>query len=150
LEQIFSGGQRLLLDAVLNRIIPAQGELPRAGDLGLTQFVEDTAAKDPAMVSLLNRGLRLIGIAGASSGRAGFDSVSASEQEGSLRSVESSHPEFFQELARQAYNGHYTNPLVCDIIGHSPRDPAPGEALELLDESLLEKQRQRAPFWKKV
>lgn len=148
MDQIFSGGQRLLLSSVLTRIIPAEGELPGAGDLGLAQFVENTAAKDPAMVSLFNRGLRLIETPGT--GGAQFGDLFAEAQEESLKSVESSDPEFFQELVRQTYNGYYTSPRVFEVIGHSPRNPASGEALELLDEDLLEKQRQRAPFWKKV
>lgn len=150
MEQIFSDDQRLLLNAVLNRVIPAEGGLPGAGDLGLAHFVENTAAKNPGMVSLFNRGLRLIEIAGAGGNGAQFGKLSAKEQEESLKSVESSDPEFFQELVRHTYNGYYTNPRVFEALGHSPRVTASGETLELLDESLLEKQRQRAPFWTKV
>ena len=150
MDQIFSKGQRDLLKAVLNRIIPEDGTLPGAGDLGLTSFVESSAAGDPAKVRLFNLGLRRIEIAGASNPGGQFAGLSADKQDESLKAVESSDPFFFSELVRQTYNGYYTNPKVFELIGYSPRDPAPGESPELLDESLLEKQRRRAPFWKKV
>ena len=67
-----------------------------------------------------------------------------------MRSVESSNPAFFDELVRQTYNGYYTNTNVFEAIGYSAAQPAIDGQPELLDETLLEKQRQRAPFWTRV
>ena len=138
MDQICSDGQRFLLNVVLNRIIPAESALPGAGALGLIQSGESAAAKYPAMISLFNRGLRVIEITGGQASGTRFDDLAAEEQDESLNSVESTDPEFFLELVRRTYNGYYTNSRVFEVIGCAPRDAAPGEALELLDQSLLE------------
>ena len=41
---ILDATQRDLLIAVLNRIVPSDGEMPGAGDLGVGAFVEDVVA----------------------------------------------------------------------------------------------------------
>ena len=42
-RQVFSPAQRQILDAVLDRIIPAQENRPGAGSLGIGEFVEGVA-----------------------------------------------------------------------------------------------------------
>ena len=101
-------------------------------------------------MSLFTQGLGKIEIARPGIKGGQFGDLPPTEQDETLKSVESSTPEFFQELVRQTYNGYYTNPQVFGAIGYAPGIPTPGEMLALLDESLLEKQRQRAPFWTKV
>ena len=68
-----------------------------------------------------------------------------------LQAVETSNPNFFQELVRQIYNGYYTNPQIFELIGfHQPAVRTQGGLPELLDDGLLENQRQRSPFWKQA
>ena len=148
MQQVFSEEQLVLLTAVLNRIIPAEGDLPGAGDLGLSKFVASVAAGSPASVRLFNLGLRQIDIASPKGNS--FIEISAQEQDTALKSVESSSPEFFQALVHQTYNGYYTHQQILEKIGYAPHAPQRGEQLELLDERLLDKQRKRAPFWTKV
>ena len=148
MQQVFSEEQLVLLAAVLNRIIPAEGDLPGAGDLGLSQFVAGAAAGSPASVRLFTLGLRQIDI--ASPKGSSFIDLSAQEQDTALKSVESSSPEFFQALVLQTYNGYYTHQQILEKIGYAPHAPQRGEQPELLDEKLLDKQRERAPFWTKV
>ena len=138
----------VLLTAVLNRIIPADSDLPGAGDLGLSQFVASAAAGSPASVRLLTQGLRQIDI--ASPKGSSFIDLSAKGQDTALKAVESSSPEFFQALVLQTYNGYYTHQQILEKIGYAPHAPQRGEQPELLDETLLDKQRERAPFWTKV
>ena len=148
MQQVFSEEQLVLLTAVLNRIIPAEGDLPGAGDLGLSQFVAGAAAGSPASVRLFTLGLRQIDIA-SPKGKSFID-LSTQEQDTALKAVESSAPEFFQALVLQTYNGYYTHQQVLEKIGYAPHAPQRGEQPELLDERLLGKQRERAPFWTKV
>ena len=66
-----------------------------------------------------------------------------------LKAVEDQFPDFFGNLVRQCYNGYYSNPEVFDLIGYplpAPENYQP----KPFDESLLEPQRQRAPFWRQV
>ena len=138
----------VLLTAVLNRIIPADGDLPGAGDLGLSQFVASVAAGSPASARLFTLGLRQVDI--ASPKGSSFIDLSAQEQDTALKAVESSSPEFFQALVLQTYNGYYTHQQILEKIGYAPHAPQRGEQPELLDETLLDKQREIAPFWTKV
>ena len=150
-RQVFSPAQRELLDAVLDRLIPPEGNRPGAGALGIGDFVEGVAVGEPGLTRLFIQGLAAIEIAAAERGSGGFAALSAEAQDDALRSVEASNTNFFEQLVLQVYNGYYTNLTVFESIGYSlPSVPSPGAKLDLLDESLLEAQRQRPPFWTRV
>ena len=150
-RQVFSPAQRELLDAALDRIIPPQDNRPGAGTLGIGDFVESVAVGEPGLIRLFMQGLAAIEIAASERGPEGFAALSGEAQDDALRSVEVSHADFFDQLVLQVYNGYYTNLTVFESIGYTlPSVPAPGTKLELLDESLLEAQRQRPPFWTRV
>ena len=155
IKQIFSPAQRSLLADVLNRIIPPNDKLPGAGNLGVTDFVEAAAAASPSLTRLFNEGLTQIsitavGTADQNSSQA-FGGLSSAAQDELLKEIETAHPLFFEQLILQTYNGYYTNPAVFELIGYQlPKPAPPGTHPELLDVSLLDQQRKRAPFWKKV
>ena len=150
-RQVFSPAQRELLDAVLDRIIPPQDNRPGAGSLGIGDFVESVAAGEPGLTRMFVQGLAAIEIAAAEHGPNGYTAMSNEQKDATLRSVEASHAGFFEQLVLQVYNGYYTNLTVFESIGYSLSSvPDSGAKLDLLDESLLEAQRQRPPFWTKV
>ena len=150
-KQIFSEAQRELLSAVLNRIIPSQGQRPGAGDLGVATFVEKAATGTPGLTRLFNEGLTAIGVAASKGHPGGFLSMPDGAKDETLQELELSNPVFFEQLVQQTYNGYYTNTRIFDEIGYNaPTTPVPGTRPKLLDESLLEKQRQRAPFWRRA
>ena len=155
-RQVFSPAQRELLDSVLDRLIPPQDNRPGAGSLGIGDFVESVAVGEPGLIRLFMQGLAAIEIAAAerdplSSSKGGFAALSNDAKDDALRSVEASHADFFDQLVLQVYNGYYTNLTVFESIGYNlPSPPVPGAKLELLDETLLEAQRQRPPFWTRV
>ena len=150
-RQVFSLAQRELLDSVLDRIIPPQENRPGAGALGIGDFVESVAVGEPGLIRLFMQGLAAIEIAAAERGPDGFAALSDDGKDAALRAVEVSHADFFDQLVLQVYNGYYTNLTVFESIGYNlPSPPVPGVKLELLDETLLEAQRQRPPFWTRV
>ena len=150
-KQIFSPAQRSLLTGVINRIIPANGKLPGAGTLGIAAFIEDAAAATPSLTRLFNQGLAQIAVAAGQNSSQGFESLSDTAKDDLLRTIETADPVFFDQLVLQTYNGYYTNPEVFELIGYAAPKPAPpGAHPELLDVSLLDQQRDREPFWKKV
>ena len=150
-NQIFSPDQRSLLSAVLNRIIPAKDELPGAGNLGVAAYIEETVSATTSQTRLFNDGLAQIAVATGQSSAKAFEGLPDAAKDELLRSVETAHPVFFDQLVLQTYNGYYTNPEVFRIIGYEvPKLAPPGSQPELLDTSLLDQQRQREPFWKKV
>ena len=150
-RQVFSPSQRVLLDAVLDRIIPPQADRPGAGSLGVGDFVEGVAVGEPGLIRMFVQGLAAIEIAAAERGPDGFATLADEAKDEALRSVEQSQNNFFDQLVLQVYNGYYTNLTVFESIGYNlPSTPEPGVKLELLDETLLEAQRQRPPFWTRV
>lgn len=150
-RQVFSPAQRQLLDAVLDRIIPPADNRPGAGALGIGDFVESVAVGEPGLIRLFVQGLAAIEIAAAERGPDGFAALSNETKDEALRAVEASHAGFFDQLVLQVYNGYYTNLTVFDAIDYSlSSPPVPGAKLELLDETLLEAQRQRPPFWTRI
>ena len=147
-NEILSEEQRGLLSAALNRIVPARGEMPAAGDLGIAEFVESVAAGSSAKRRNLLEGLVRIELAAAERG-GDFAALAADAQTDALRSVEAAAPAFFQELVTQTYRGYYTNETVFELLSYrAPNregyDPIP------FDESLLEPVRQRGQTWTPV
>jgi hypothetical protein len=150
-RQVFSPAQRQLLDTVLDRIIPPQGDRPGAGSLSIGDFVESVAVGEPGLIRLFMQGLAAVEISGAERGAEGFVALSDEAKDAALQAVEMSHTDFFEQLVLQVYNGYYTNLTVFDTIGYTfLSTPISGVKLELLDETLLEAQRQRPPFWTQV
>ena len=150
-RQVFSPSQRQLLDAVLDRIIPPQENRPGAGSLGVGDFVESVVVGEPGLTRMFVQGMASIEIAAAERAPDGFTALPDEARDEVLRSVEQSNGDFFGQLVLQVYNGYYTDLTVFEAIGYIlPLPPVPGAKLELLDETLLEAQRQRPPFWTRV
>ena len=150
-NRVFTKVQRALLAGVLDRIIPAEGPMPGAGELGLVEFVESVVARQASLRNLFIDGLTQIEIAANRRWTAGFGALSLDRKDSTLRDVEASNPGFFDELVRQTYNGYYTNAGIFQKLGTpEPSVQTHDNLPELLDETLLERQRQRAPFWRRV
>ncbi len=145
----FTRAQQELLTLALDRIVPPEGDLPGAGALGLAAFVENATGASPQQRRLFIDGLAQIEIAAARLSGAAFSGLSGDDRDAALRDVESRSPVFFDALVRQCYNGYYTNPQVRELVGYRRLSPSEYE-YQPLDETLLEPQRQRAPFWTRV
>ena len=144
-------GQLDLLRLMLNRIIPEEGTMPGAGDLGLAEFVEGVVGKQTSLRRLFSEALTQVEILAGHRNADGFGALDGEVQDAVLKDIEASNSAFFDELVRQAYNGYYTNRQVFERLEYAPptREQAERQP-ELLDESLLEQQRKRAPFWRQV
>jgi hypothetical protein len=147
-NKIFTDDQRTLLTAVLNRIVPANENLPSAGDLGISEFIESAIHADPTLRRLFTEGLTQINIVASQHGNE-FPELSDSAKDEVLKEVESNNALYFSTLVRQCYNGYYTNDTVLSIVGYKPISPE-DYVYKPIDESLLAPQRERAPFWTKV
>lgn len=144
-QSILSVTQRSLLSAVLNRIVPASGNMPAAGDLGIAAFVESVAAGSTGKRRILMDGLVEIELAASERGGT-FAALSETAQGEALQAVEAASPAFFQELVTQTYRGYYTNESVCAVLGYRPPNREDYDPLPF-DESLLEPVRQRGQVW---
>lgn len=147
---VLSDAERSLLIAVLNRIIPAERDLPGAGTLGIATPIERTLA-----ISLVLRRLFLDGFvqiaseASQHSPDATFVSLDFETQDAVLHNVEQALPAFFAALVDHTYRHYYADARIHALIGWESRPPQPlGYHLLPFDPALLAQQRIRAPFWR--
>ena len=149
--RVLDGAQEALLGAVLNRLIPEADGLPGAGDLGIIATIDRTLAAYPSLRRLFCDGLVEIEVESARQSQSGFIGLDGDRQDAVLRAVEKAFPAFFAALVDHTYRGYYTHPHVYQAIGYTHRPPQPlGHELPLFDPVMLEKQRQRAPFWRQT
>ena len=150
-KRVLTDAQRDLLTQVLDRIVPAGGGLPGAGELGIGEFVESAAVSSAAQTRLLVDGLNRIGIAGESHGSGAFGELNDEARDEVLRAVESDAPEFLDELVRVTYVGYYSKPRIAAALGLEARPPQPlGFELEQADLSPLDNVRKRGPVYRDV
>jgi hypothetical protein len=139
--------QRTLLAAVLDRLLPPHQELAGAGSLGLGAKLEEEANLVPANGQAMLEVLQRL--------PADFVKRTGDEQDELLRAVEAEMPATFFSLIVMAYNAYYTDGRVLKVIerltGYEARPPQPqGYVLEPFDERILEKVKQRQPFYRRV
>lgn len=132
------------LDAVLDTIIPARGELPAAGTLGLASAVM-TDARTSGHLEDIVMVLEAL--------PADFVAREPSARELVLRDIERSVPQAFAMVVNMVYTAYYTQPKVLAGIsertGYNPGPPQPrGYTLAPFDDALLAPVRDRAPLWR--
>ncbi|WP_372619358.1 hypothetical protein [Falsiroseomonas sp.] len=126
------------LAALLDTLLPGDADWPAAGTLeGVVEQVAADAAPAPLLAAL----------------PAGFATADAESREAALRALEAAEPAAFERLVVAAYLAYYTHDPVRAVLerltGYAAHPPQPlGYELPPFDESLLETQRKRAPFWR--
>lgn len=125
-----------VLAAVLDRLLPPNGELPGAGSLGLGAGIAAEVAL-PVLGAL----------------PAGFVALDPAAQTAALQAIEAASPAPFHELVRFAYVAYYRDSRVLARIeqatGYPNRPPQPlGYDMEPFDPSLLDVVRARAPHYR--
>jgi hypothetical protein len=145
----FIDTQLELLRATLNRIIPADGAFPGAGDLGVVSYVDAVIGRSAELRRLFARGLTQIDVTSQELYAQGFMDLSDPQKDAVLRRVEANNLEFFSALITHTYSGYYSNPLLIRLLGPDIRPPQPrGYELEPLDLSLLDRVRRRKPLYR--
>ena len=148
-NMVFTEAQESLLKDVIDRIVPAEGEFPGAGDLGVTAYIDRVVGRSAALKRLFPAGLAHIEITASKALGREFSDLSGEERDMVLRQVEEEAPVFFDALVQQTYNGYYTNPAIFPLIGY--QHPPPRDyPMKPFDPSLLDKVRQRGPVYRQV
>jgi hypothetical protein len=148
---VLDASRRTLLEAILNRLVPPHADLPGAGDLGVGASIECTLAESARLRRLFVDGLHEVAIAAQREAGSEFVDLDATRQTAVLHAVEQAWPAFFVALVEHTYRGYYSLPAVRRAIGAAPRPPQPlGYQLPPFDAALLDRQRQRSPFWRKA
>ena len=132
-----------VLTAALDRLVPAIGDTPGAGTMGLAAEIEEqgrTSDRHWAGLLALINGLP-----------ADYSALSGEQQDRALRVVESDNPGQFGLALDLIYTVYYMQPSAHQRLGWHGRTPQPdGNTLELFDETVLETARKRAPLWRKT
>tara|TARA_B100000949_G_scaffold43487_1_gene37234 strand:- start:575 stop:1012 length:438 start_codon:yes stop_codon:yes gene_type:complete len=138
--------QEKLLEAIMDRMIPAVGDLPSAGQMGLTAEIVQLAAKQKRFEDLFNSATEAF-----ESSRPYFLTSSSSVQDENLKTFESNNPDLFNTIRTIVYIVYYKDPRVHTRIDWNGRAPQPqGYEMDPWDESVLVNARKREPFWRKV
>ena len=133
MAMFLSSEQRALLDSILDRLIPAEGAMPGAGQNGTAEYIDGVVGQSTRMARLFGAGLRNIELAAARRG-ASFVELSGEAQDEILNGIEANESAFFETLLGQAYNGYYSNPEVVAALGLEARPPQPrGHEVEFGD-----------------
>ena len=135
-----------LLEAVLDRLIPAIDDLPSAGRMGLTDEIVRLAAQQARFNRLFRGAMHSLDAAAPS-----FAKSVGDEQDAVIRAFESGSPELFRALLNICYIVYYKDPRVHKRIGWDSRPPQPeGNEMDPWDESVLDNIKKREPFWRRV
>ena len=147
----FAAAQRELLVSVLNRIVPAAGAFPGAGDLGVASYLDRVVGQSTALRRLFAQGLVQITLMSQAQYAQPFTMLSQEQRDAVLRQVETTAPEFFEVLVTHTYSGYYSHPTIVRLLGMEGRPPQPrGHHLEPLDLSLLDNIKQRQPIYRQM
>jgi hypothetical protein len=139
-----TGKERELLASVLDRLVPARddGRAPGAGALGLADFLETAAARDPELRRALDAALPALAADG-------FARLAPDAQIARLTALSQQAPADFAALVQRTYQGYYQHPRVVEALGLPPRPPFPeGYAVAPTDFALLDPVRAREKLYR--
>jgi hypothetical protein len=149
-RSFFSDAQIELVTEVLNRIIPANEELPGAGEIAVN-FLDEVVGGSPRLKRILHHGLSQIEVCAYRMYTKDFPSLSCEQMHAVLRQVEVDEGEFFDLLVRQTYNGYYTDPRIVELLGLEARPPQPlGHRVDQGNITLIESVKNRGIVYREV
>lgn len=141
--RVLTPEQGRVLAAVLNRIIPATGVMPGAGDVGVARFVDGVLADAPHLRP------RVVALLHEADAGERFASLREAEQDARLREISRREKVSFHTLLRAAYTGYYSEPRVLAALGRGPRSDSRGRTAAF-DTSRLDAVRKRGPIYRSV
>ena len=149
-NRFFTASQIELVTAVLDRIIPADGTLPGAGEVAV-DFLDGAVGGSPGLKRSFGTGLSEIQVYAQATHGQDFINLSGEDQDAVLRHTEAAQSEFFEALVRQTYDGYYSNSTVLEALGIEARPPQPrGHQLEQGNLDLLENVKKRGIAYRTV
>jgi hypothetical protein len=146
--------ERAAMRALMDRLVPPVGDLAGAGTMGLLADVETMAARHQPFHHALLRMLDDVS-ADAFPAHAGPAQDLAAQdlaaQDLTIRAFEQAEPAVFKTVLELVYLAYYGDERVHQRIGWRTGPVQPrGFTLPPFDEAILEKARQRAPFWRRA
>ena len=149
MSAFFTERERSLLVQVLDRLVPRDGEMPGAGEVGVPEYLERVARRDGKSGHVILGALKKVEATAGNQYGQPFEGLAPGEKDAVLRLVEQERPEFFQALVEHSYSGYYTNQDVLRRLCPDARPPQPGGyEVEPFDPGTLDKVRELGPRYR--
>lgn len=133
------------LELVVDALLPGDEVLPAGSAVGVAAKLASALARGRS--TEIQRALEAI--AACASGEADFCKAPGAARNSILRQVEKEASPEFHALVCFALTDYYDADAVLTGLGWRTQPPQPrGHALEDFDERLLQRMRQRSPFWR--
>ena len=129
-----------VLTAILNRLVPAEGKMPGAGDVGIAHFIDGVLGDAPHLRQPILDVLSEVHVS-----QPGSDA----ELDDVLGRVQRDQEASFLILLDATYTGYYSNLQVLQAIGWVPPADTCGDS-EFFDVALLDEVRQRGQKYRSV
>ena len=124
--------------AVADTIIPRQGQIPAASEVGASKYVQRRVAGDASFSKRLASTLQSIEALSRERFQVAFFSASHEQKVSLLKDFENKSSENFAELRDTIYESYYTNPEVWRLLGYTFRSgPKRTTELAAFNEKLL-------------
>jgi hypothetical protein len=108
---VLTNDQRRVLVRVLDRLIPREGAMPGAGEIGTAAFVEEELRGAPHLRT------SVVAVIDALPDAAGLQGLSEADLHARLAAIEQQQPEAFGALLQTTYRGYYGHPAVVAALG---------------------------------
>jgi hypothetical protein len=141
--------QRTALTAVLDAVIPpsANGRLPGAGSVGLTEEIEQALAASSELVLACLAAVET----GAADQGCAFAELATPARAALLSEIAAAQPAFLPSLIFHVYTRYYQTPEVLEALGLEPRPPYPkGYEIVENDLGLLDPVRGRPKLFREA
>ncbi len=151
MAKFFGPDQTELMTAVVDRLIPREGDSPSASEAGAVAFIDAAVARSSVLPRLFLSGIHSLETESLRGGGARFVDLRAELQDQVLRAVETNSADFFDALIGQTYNAYYTNPTAVAALGIDPSPPQPvGYQVDAGDLSALANVTARGRAYREV
>lgn len=151
--------QSALLSVIQDELVPREGDLPGAGEVGGAASVDGYLSDRPDLQeNLLLILVRVATIAELSSPArsqsdstvSGFASLSSEQRCDILRAIEVEQTEAFRSVVELTYSAYYTNPRIQTLLGPDSQPPQPKgyPAPPPFDERRLKAVKKRGQPWR--
>ena len=132
----------VFMTALLDEMIPPEGDIPGAGSLELMPAIEAMLEPTPEVREPIEAGLSAIRVAALDRDPGGLPALDADGRLEVINGVLDKDPALMPLLQMFVYLVYYQNPKVLQAHGLTGRPPFPeGRDIDATDESLLKKLR---------
>jgi Gluconate 2-dehydrogenase subunit 3 len=149
---VLDAGQRKLLRAAMDEIIPAGDGMPAASEVGGVNYLARIARENPQIKHELHKSLGALAALSQKQFGKEFTSLAQPERVEALKKFEAQRPkQNFEKLRDRVYEAYYTQPKIWKQLGYSfyPTDGL-GPKMKPFDPSSLDRVRKMGKLYREI